>query len=276
LLSRSLDYTVRHWDVTIGKEIKQFPSDEGGYSNLPYFKIFHVLDNDTLLRTTAAGVGILDLKSGKEAPVANLPSGTPTAVSPDGKFLVFGREQGSWSKGTKTVAFTLWDRIKAKKIRDLSPTFKDPPGASDLGPSPTAAAFSPDGKMIATSWTYYERGPVDFFRAPVGYGVSLWDVATGKETPIKATSALHLAFIDDGKSLKSSGAAFALSPDRKLYARGEGFDVCIRRIGTDELVKQYAGHRDSIDSVAISPDGKLLASGSRDTTVLVWELPEAR
>ncbi|OZH53273.1 hypothetical protein AFK68_18720 [Hydrocoleum sp. CS-953] len=33
-----------------------------------------------------------------------------------------------------------------------------------------------------------------------------------------------------------------------------------------------SSHKDSVMSVSFSPDGKLLASGSRDQTVILWNL----
>src|SRR5207245_8109520 len=47
--------------------------------------------------------------------------------------------------------------------------------------------------------------------------------------------------------------------------------VCIWEVATGRETRRLAGHRGGIDSVAFSQDGKLLVSGSMDTTALVWD-----
>jgi WD40 repeat protein/predicted negative regulator of RcsB-dependent stress response len=42
------------------------------------------------------------------------------------------------------------------------------------------------------------------------------------------------------------------------------------------LLRTLNGHKDIVQSIAISPDGKILASGSNDGTTKLWELPSGR
>ena len=43
-----------------------------------------------------------------------------------------------------------------------------------------------------------------------------------------------------------------------------------------ELIRTLSGHTNTVTSVAFSPDGSLLASGSHDNTIKLWQLPSGR
>jgi WD40 repeat protein len=44
--------------------------------------------------------------------------------------------------------------------------------------------------------------------------------------------------------------------------------------GQLQWVQKLQGHTDSVSSIAFSPDGRWLASGSKDETILIWEANE--
>src|SRR5687768_13555478 len=54
------DYTVRHWALATAKELNRFIGDDWG-DGPQEFSIFHVIDNNSLLHTSANGLTLLDL-----------------------------------------------------------------------------------------------------------------------------------------------------------------------------------------------------------------------
>jgi WD40 repeat protein len=99
-------------------------------------------------------------------------------------------------------------------------------------------------------------------------------------------STIKLWSLPDGALLKTLARPQDPSPDPvshelvmsqngKLLASRSSFDATIRLWSLPDgiLLKTLAGHSDHVSSLAISPDGKLLVSGSRDKTVKIWSLP---
>jgi len=107
--------------------------------------------------------------------------------------------------------------------------------------------FSPDNKWLA-SWT----GANDVIR--------IWDLKTGKER-----SALP------SHGPLSARDCFAWSPDGRMLAVGHR-TIQLWEVATMRLRREFDGHQGAIRSLAFSPDGHLLASGSADTTVLIWDV----
>jgi WD40 repeat protein len=73
--------------------------------------------------------------------------------------------------------------------------------------------------------------------------------------------------VHPGTSLTS----VALDPTGHLVATGVGNDVVVYDAHTGTQLRVLAGHTDTVTGVAFSPDGKLLASSSRDHDARVWD-----
>ena len=88
--------------------------------------------------------------------------------------------------------------------------------------------------------------------------VKLWDVATR-----------HL--IDSFK-----GRSLAFSPDGKIIAAPYGNGFRLSDIATKREIATFEGHTAQVNSVAISRDGKTVASGGSDGTVKLWNIATKR
>ena len=130
------------------------------------------------------------------------------------------------------------------------------------GDSINAAAYSPDGKTLATA----------------GYGgtIRLWDAATGKQVAVfqreNKASITSLAFSPDGKTLAAAGS-FARSPTTLKDLPTEL--VCWDVAKGEARLSIQAGpdainNRSSFHGLAYSPDGKWLAAGTYDG-IGIWD-----
>ena len=66
--------------------------------------------------------------------------------------------------------------------------------------------------------------------------------------------------------------AVDLTEDGKLVAAGRGNRVSLSEVATGRELASFGGHKDIIQSIRFSPDGKKLAAGSHEFAT-VWELP---
>ena len=113
-----------------------------------------------------------------------------------------------------------------------------------------SAAFSPDDKQIVSSSEAT---------------VQLWDVQSKQ---VIATLA-HFEFHEDGY-VKDTNSAF--SHDGKLIVYCSHKKIGIWNVQSREQIATLEGHTDDVNSVAFSPDGKYIVSGSVDGTTGLWNV----
>src|SRR5262249_31285336 len=125
-----------------------------------------------------------------------------------------------------------------------------------------SVAFSPDGRLLAT-------GSAD-------NTAILWDINTYRPfgSPLRghARDVTSVAFSPDGKTL-ATGSCVA----EGFVCVNSGGEIRLWEVATQDLLSPpLEGHSAFVYSLAFSPDGRILASGSRDGTIILWDVLSRR
>jgi WD40 repeat protein len=256
-----LDGVVRVWDPATGKEIQRW---EGFSRRSAALAI--TPDNQNVVIGGGKAIYFKDIDTGKE---------TRQLAHANTACLAFSRDGKTFASGGRDSTLRLWDADKWAELRQCVLPRKEPP---------TQVAFSPDGKHLAAAvretnalvfdvatgkatqnLAYYWPDVVAY--APDGKSVAfagdpsavrIWDPTTGKELAAEfaghQSAVTHVVTSSDGKTVVSGG------DNLRIWDADAG-----------KLVRQIAMPGRYVEALALSADGKLLATGGRDKMVRVWD-----
>ena len=195
------------------------------------------------------------------------------AFSPDGKILA--------TASFEDATIYLWDVHTGAHRKILT---------NEHTPDVRGLAFSPDGKTLASGrgdgtirfWDIHTGNPKKIF---TGHSESVHSVAFNPNGDIIA-SGCHLGIIrlwdtDTRQPIRTlnvpknghivSAYSIVFSPDGKTVFCGTDDSIHLWDAHIGEHKKTLTGHTDRVETIALSSDGKILASGSRDDTIRLWD-----
>jgi WD40 repeat protein len=283
------------WDIESAKTVHRFGGHPGGATVLAFSHDGKILAVGEGTFQTGAGeryIRLFDQEKGrlKQKIVAHVNNVASLSFAPDGRTLASAGGDGRWR---------LWDVATGRRLAQVR---------EGEGPS-FFVAFAPDGKSVLLgrpselsvwkadlSEKLYDVGPAGQESRLIGYATFLPDSKTviscerAKDRkpgdPLVTELLRWKGGAEQPERSDRLGAfqqvpyQFTLSPDGKslaVLAGGYGSNrVEIWDLETVKVAAVLDAQPGGVTSVAFSPDGAKLATGSGDTTILLWDLPMAR
>ncbi len=281
------------WSATTGKVVRTLDGSGAYISSLAFSA-----DGKSLLSASGDGqVQLWNPETGKEQRhlSAKASFGQHVALTPDGETVAV------WNADVPQT-IVLWNARTGEQRHSIN----IPPETPGVRQAVNALRFSPDGKILyacsgthlsilrwdaTTGKTLTPLGKHDgsvndiqlssdgrsLLAVAAGGSLNLWETATGQarlvvKDPGFATS---VAFSPDGRllALVNAGNHRLITGNQAVIQGVENLgEVRLLRAADGKMLQRFTGHLGGISSVCFSSDGNTLASGGKDTTVLLWDV----
>jgi WD40 repeat protein len=296
LATASWDGTARVWETTSGREIAhvitedaatrrtinqskhQYGSELGGVNGIAFSPNGNYLAKADLDQT----VRVWDATSGREVARlkdddkirGKLGANTPRTItfSPDGRYLALATtalNDGLIIDRSRASIARVWEIASGRQVARINNKIS----------SVTAVAFSPDGKYLATAMENYNNPGVAW----------VWETASGREiahlrpqggSRVSTMRGMNaIAFSLNGKYLATANWGktawvWDLTSSRDVTQVSHKDEDKAYTVSGREVT--HVSHEDNVNTIAFSPDGKYLATASRDKTARVWDISTGR
>lgn len=211
------------------------------------------------------------------------------SFSPDGRWIATRAD--SEEEGLRTLVYetrtrrcvdTLYARVpigfsETNALYVLDPSDAEPAfelvsiAATERSTPPLrrVALETRDDFPLPPSFGAWAPGPRVALGAHASGHVLAWDVGTGREIASFASTAPPLRNV----AISPDGRFAVLAPENEL---GDNlYGVIVHDLSTAED-RTVLGHRDLVQGIAFSPDGRILATASLDATLKLWEFSTSR
>jgi WD40 repeat protein len=245
--------TIGLWNIASGQEVRRFTPTSR--LEMVYAVAFSP-DGHFILTTSGNAALLWEVATGQVVQRFGGPFMTTmwaVAFSPDGQSVLTG------SSGIATApSVCRW----AVKTGQLIQCFVQPSSSSfgfqvplgtqmSMREGPPVLAFSPDGRIVATS---HKRS----FMGTVAMSISVWDITSGQRAQLFTSP--------------SPVNAVVFSPDGgSVLTGGEDGVVRLWERRSEQEKRSLTGHAAKVNTVKFAPTGRFIVTGGADGTTRLWD-----